>query len=65
LNPTLYAKAYEMEDDEKRFQLLNKERVNFCIECGCCSYVCPANRPLLEMNIAGKQFLRKAKAARG
>ena len=64
LNPTLYAKAYETEDEEKRFQILSKERVNFCIECGCCSYVCPANRPLLEMNIAGKQFLRKAKAAR-
>lgn len=30
-----------------------------CIECGCCSYTCPANRPLLDYIRLSKQLLRK------
>lgn len=30
-----------------------------CIECGCCSYVCPAKRPLLHWIRLGKYFVRK------
>ncbi|MBI1911668.1 MAG: electron transport complex subunit RsxC [Deltaproteobacteria bacterium] len=30
-----------------------------CIECGCCSYVCPAKRPLLQWIRLGKYRLRK------
>ena len=29
--------------------------INDCIECGCCAYVCPSQRPLV-------QHLRRAKA---
>ena len=32
-----------------------------CIECGCCSYSCPASRPLLDMIRLGKNELRKKK----
>lgn len=28
-----------------------------CIECGCCSYVCPTNRPLLQLLRVGKGAL--------
>ena len=28
-----------------------------CIECGCCSYVCPTNRPLLQLIRTGKGAL--------
>lgn len=30
-----------------------------CLECGCCSYICPASRPLLDFIKLGKQELRK------
>lgn len=32
-----------------------------CLECGCCSYICPASRPLLDYIKLGKQELRKKK----
>jgi len=30
-----------------------------CIECGCCSYVCPSNRPLLQWIRVGKLRVRQ------
>ena len=37
-----------------------------CIECGCCSYVCPSKRPLLHWIRLGKLKVREqtAKAAK-
>jgi electron transport complex protein RnfC len=39
-----------------------------CIECGCCSYACPAKRPLLQWIRLGKlkvrQEAQKAAAAK-
>lgn len=32
-----------------------------CLECGCCSYICPASRPILDYIKLGKQELRKKK----
>lgn len=32
-----------------------------CLECGCCSYTCPASRPLLDFIKLGKQEIRKTK----
>ena len=32
-----------------------------CIECGSCSYVCPAHRELAMYNKLGKRLLREAK----
>ena len=41
---------------------LDELKVNACMECGCCSFVCPANRPLVQTNKLAKQFLKEEKA---
>ena len=61
LNPTAFAKAMDMDDEDKRAALLSKEKVMLCMECGCCSYVCPANRHLAEKNQLAKALLPKPK----
>ena len=33
-----------------------------CIECGCCTYVCPAKRPLTQTFKLAKAEIRAAKA---
>ncbi len=41
------------------FESLN---VNYCMECGSCSYICPASRPLTQiMRIAKAEVRRKSK----
>lgn len=62
LNPTAYAKALEIDDEEQRFAVLDKEKVSLCMECGSCSYVCPARRPLVQNNQKAKSFVRAYKA---
>ena len=63
LNPTAFARAMEMENEDERAALLQKEQVSLCMECGCCSYVCPAHRPLAENNSAARRFIRGWEAA--
>jgi len=53
LNPTLYSKALRLPSDEM-VALLSEAKLGLCIECGCCSYVCPAGRPLVENNRSAK-----------
>lgn len=36
--------------------------VNDCIECGCCTYVCPSKRPIVQFIKTTKTKLRKLKA---
>ena len=43
---------------KEQFAELN---VNYCMECGSCSYVCPAKRPLTEVMRIAKQELRRKK----
>ena len=62
LNPTLYSKALKVEDVADRAARLTDAKINLCIECGCCSYVCPAARPLVENNRLAKAALRAAQA---
>ena len=62
LNPTAYAKALDIDDEAERFAVLEKEKVSMCMECGSCSYVCPARRPLVQNNQKGKSFVRAYKA---
>jgi len=33
-----------------------------CIECGCCTYVCPSKRPIVQWVKTTKAKLRKKKA---
>ncbi len=58
INPAGIAKAYKNNDMEK----LEKLGVNLCMECGCCNFVCPANRPLVQTNKLSKAALRVAAA---
>ena len=62
LNPTAFSKALALESNEDKIARLEEYRVNLCMECGCCSYVCPANRPLVQNNRLGKAALREYNA---
>lgn len=43
---------------QKRGDLLEKYKVNVCMECGCCAYICPARRPLVQVMKLSKPMLR-------
>lgn len=53
LVPTWLAKAYKANDVET----LKKLNVNLCMECGCCSYVCPAKKQLSFTHKMGKRLV--------
>ena len=61
LNPTAFSKALGYGTEEKMARL-EEYRVNLCMECGCCSFVCPASRPLVQNNRLGKTALREYNA---
>lgn len=50
LNPTLLMTTTEFSN----WELAEKNYITDCIECGSCSYTCPANRPLLDYIRQGK-----------
>lgn len=56
--PAAIEKAYAAGNGERLDQL----KVNLCMECGCCSYVCPAKRELVQVNKLAKKLLREKKA---
>ncbi len=58
LMPLDFARGYALRD----FDLLKSRKINLCMECGCCSYVCPANRPLVENHRLAKAALKKHQA---
>ena len=47
--------AYRAKDGEA----LKKLNALVCMECGCCAYVCPAKRPLVQTNRLAKAVLRE------
>lgn len=53
LMPTELEKAYKNKDIE----LLKSLKVNLCMNCGSCSYVCPAKRNLAETNQLAKLLI--------
>jgi electron transport complex protein RnfC len=60
LNPSrlgLLAAKREYATMAERFHLAD------CFECGCCTYVCPSNIPLVQQFRVAKQVLREAAAA--
>ena len=63
LNPTTYAKSMKVEDKNERADRLVAAKINLCMECGCCSFVCPSRRPLVETNRLAKADLRATQAA--
>lgn len=59
LSPITFAKAVKNENKEERIAILESSKVMLCMECGCCSYVCPASRPLVQNNRIGKGEIRE------
>lgn len=59
LMPMELEHAYDTRDAE----LLKKLKVGLCMNCGACSFVCPARRNLAEKNQLAKDFLRQQEAA--
>lgn len=55
LMPLEMESAYHHEDVEA----LRIYKVNLCMECGCCSYVCPAHRHLVMYHRLGKKLLKE------
>ena len=51
--------AASIKDEEKRAAALIDTGVRQCVDCGCCSYVCPAHRPLLAVNQEAKWWLKQ------
>ena len=56
-------RAMKVKDDDKKAALLIETGVRQCVDCASCSYVCPAHRPLLQINWDAKAFLKKYAAA--
>lgn len=50
LMPAEIERAYKTRDGAR----LQKLKVNLCMECGCCAYICPARRPLVQVNKLAK-----------
>ncbi len=55
LYPAMVDTALRLDDKEG----LNSLNVNYCMECGCCSYVCPAKRPLTQIMRTAKAEIRR------
>ena len=52
LMPVSIQKAYQIRD----VKTLKDLKVNLCINCGCCTYVCPGHRRLAENTQLAKQL---------
>lgn len=60
LLPTVLAKLVKAE----KWEMLGDFNIMDCIECGCCSYVCPSKIPIVQLIKWGKNEQRKI-ATRG
>ena len=62
LDPRNISKAYKLNLVDELQNLC----ADLCMECGCCSYVCPANRSIVQTNKLAKaklnEYLREQKA---
>lgn len=59
INPAALEKAYKAGDRAA----MEKLGADACMECGCCAYLCPAKRPLVQTNKLAKAALRAARLA--
>ena len=60
LMPLEFETAYKL----KKPEILEKLGVNVCMECGCCAYICPAARPLVQTFKLAKTMLREYQNAK-
>ncbi len=61
LAPMAISHAYKVGDVDA----LKALNVETCMLCGCCSFVCPANRPLVQRNKLSKDLLKELRAKEG
>ena len=59
INISAVENAMKIKNEEKREAALIDTGVRQCVDCGCCSYVCPAHRPLLATNQDAKWWLKQ------
>ena len=59
INISAVESAMKIKTEEKREAALIDTGVRQCVDCGCCSYVCPAHRPLLANNQDAKWWLKQ------
>lgn len=59
LLPTTLVKFIKAE----RWEYLEKFNIMDCIECGCCSYICPSKIPIVQLIKWGKNEFRKITAS--
>lgn len=57
-------RALRTKDEDAREAALIDTGVRQCVDCGCCSYVCPAHRPLLAWNQDAKWWLKQYAASK-
>ena len=57
LMPNRISRAYKIGDVDE----LKELSVTTCMECGCCSYVCPAKKDLVQTNKLAKALVMKKK----
>ena len=60
LVPKNLADAVEHNNEKAFLDMYGME----CCECGCCSYICPARRPLVQTNKLSKILLKNFQAER-
>lgn len=58
----LYPASVEAAVNHLNTESLKRLNVNYCMECGSCSFVCPAQRPLTQVMRLAKAQLRKEAA---
>ena len=46
---------FMLQADNAMWEAMSEHGVMNCLECGCCSYSCPAHRPLVDMIKLGKK----------
>ena len=63
INITEVEHAMKLKDEDERAEALIATGVRQCVDCACCSYVCPAHRPVLATNQQAKKFLKNYAAA--
>lgn len=56
--------AMKIKNEGKRAAALIDTGVRQCVDCGCCSYVCPAHRHLLATNQDAKWWLKQYERAK-
>ena len=61
LAPMAISHAYKCGEVD----VLKTLNVESCMLCGCCSFVCPANRPLVQRNKLAKELLKELRAKEG